>query len=102
DREGLANALRAGYSDKNRYDTLGLFGMGFNIATGKLGKRTVVTTARIEDDFAFRVVIDLPKVVRSRKFEAPVDAIAKPANFDHGTIVDVSDWWPTGDPNAGF
>lgn len=102
DREGLANALRAGYSDKNRYDSLGLFGMGFNIATGKLGRRTIVTTARSDDDFALRVVIDLPEVVRSRKFEAPVDSIEKPAGFDHGTTVDVSDWWPPGDPNAGF
>lgn len=102
DRVGLSNALRAGYSDKNRYDTLGLFGMGFNIATGKLGRRTIVTTARTEDAFALRVVIDLPKVVQSRKFEAPVEQIDKPINFDHGTIVDVTDWWPAGDPNAGF
>src|SRR4051794_37541036 len=38
--EQIANALRAGYSSKNAFDTLGLFGMGFNIATGKLGKVT--------------------------------------------------------------
>jgi hypothetical protein len=102
DRDGLANALRAGYSDKNRYDTLGLFGMGFNIATGKLGRRTVVTTARAQDDFALRVVVDLPKVVQSRKFEAPVEQVEKPANFEHGTMIEVSSWWPAGDPNEGF
>ena len=101
-RRGLSNALRAGYSEKNRYDTLGLFGLGFNIATGKLGMRTVVTTARNGDPTALRVVIDLPEVVRSGKFEAPVEAVAKPVNFDHGTIVEVSGWWPPGNPNAGF
>lgn len=102
DREGLANALRAGFSGKNRYDTLGLFGMGFNIATGKLGRHTTVTTARRADDFALRVVIDLPTVVRSRTFEVPVEKIDKPVNFEHGTMVDVSEWWPAGDPNSGF
>lgn len=102
DRSGLSNALRAGYSDKNKFDTLGLFGMGFNIATGKLGRRTTVTTARASDDFALRVVVDLPRVVASRKFEAPVEQIRKPPGFDHGTIIEVSDWWPQGDPNSGF
>ena len=49
DRDGLADALRVGFSGKNRYDTLGLFGMGFNIATGKMGRHTTVTTARRQD-----------------------------------------------------
>jgi hypothetical protein len=102
DREGLGDALSVGFSGKNRYDTLGLFGMGFNIATGKLGRHTTVTTARRQDDFALRVVLDLPAVVKSRKFEVPVDVIDKPVNFGHGTIVDVTDWWPEGDANAGF
>jgi hypothetical protein len=102
DRDGLADALRVGFSGKNRYDTLGLFGMGFNIATGKMGRHTTVTTARRQDDFALRVVIDLPAVVKSKKFQVPVDVVEKPLNFDHGTIVDVTDWWPSGDANAGF
>lgn len=102
DRDGLSNALRAGYSDKNKYDTLGLFGMGFNIATGKLGRRTTVTTARAKDDYALRVVIDLPSIVRSRKFEAPVEQIDKPPGLDHGTVIEVKDWWPAGDPNSDF
>jgi len=102
DRQGLGNSLRAGFSGKNRYDTLGLFGMGFNIATGKLGRHTTVTTARRSDDFALRVVIDLPTVVRSHTFAVPIEIIPKPVNFDHGTIVDVSEWWPVGNANAGF
>jgi len=102
DREGLADTIRAGFSGKNRYDTLGLFGMGFNIATGKLGRRTTVTTARHQDDHALKVVIDLPQVVKNRKFEVPVESIPKPVTLDHGTIVEVTNWWPDGDPNAGF
>lgn len=102
DREALADTLRAGFSGKNRYDTLGLFGMGFNIATGKLGRKTTVTTARMSDEFALRVELDLPKVVRSKKFEVPVQRVEKPEGFEHGTIIEVSHWWPDGDPNAGF
>lgn len=102
DRPGLQNTLKAGFSGKNKYDTLGLFGMGFNIATGKMGRRTTVVTARKEDTFALRVVLDLPAVVSSRKFSVPVEEIAKPGGFDHGTIVEVADWWPSGEPNANF
>lgn len=102
DLGGLEAALKAGFSGKNRYDTLGLFGMGFNIATGKLGRLTTVTTARRRDDFALRVVVDLPEVVRSRRFEVPVEVVEKPPNFDHGTVVDIAGWWHEGDPNAGF
>lgn len=102
DSEGLSNTLRAGFSGKNRYDTLGLFGMGFNIATGKLGRVTTVITARRQDDFATRVVLDLPQLVSTRKFEVPVEYIEKPTNFEQGTIVEVSSWWPDGHPNFGF
>lgn len=102
DRFGLANTIRAGFSGKNRYDTLGLFGMGFNIATGKLGQKTTVTTARRADDFALRVVIDLPTLVKNRVFEVAVDKVPKPPNFEHGTMVEVTAWWPEGHPNAGF
>lgn len=102
DRTGLKNTLQAGFSGKNRFDTLGLFGMGFNIATGKLGRRTVVTTARASDDAALRVVLDLPKIVNSRSFNVPVESVPKPPNFDHGTIIEIDHWWPEGDANAGF
>src|SRR5688572_6871099 len=40
--EQIADAMRAGFTSKNHFDTLGLFGMGFNIATGKLGRITRV------------------------------------------------------------
>ena len=58
DMAGLEKALTAGFSSKNQFDTLGLFGMGFNIASGKLGKTTTVTTARKSDDYAIQTVLD--------------------------------------------
>ena len=42
-------SVRAGFSGNNPYDSLGLFGMGFNIATGKLGRATNVCTCCINN-----------------------------------------------------
>ena len=36
----LQNAARAGYSSNDPINNLGLFGMGFNIATARLGEKT--------------------------------------------------------------
>ena len=43
-------AIKAGFSGNNPYDTLGLFGMGFNISTGKLGNKTTFMTSRADMD----------------------------------------------------
>lgn len=47
--ERFERALRAGYSPNSRYGSLGLFGMGFNIATANLGSVTEVRTTRAGD-----------------------------------------------------
>jgi hypothetical protein len=98
----IADAMRAGYTSKNHYDNLGLFGMGFNIATGKLGKVTQVISARAEDAHAIRVTLDLPELVRRGTFEVTAEPIEKPPGLEHGTIVEIRDWWPNGDANHGF
>ncbi|MCP2249077.1 ATP-binding protein [Lentzea aerocolonigenes] len=100
--EQIGQAMQAGYSTKNPFDTLGLFGMGFNIATGKLGRITRVISARPEDEKAVEVLLDLPQLVKTGKFEVNSELIDKPQGFEHGTIVEVRGWWPTGDQNAGF
>jgi hypothetical protein len=102
DMSGLERALTAGFSSKNQFDTLGLFGMGFNIASGKLGMKTVVTTARKSDRFALQTTLDLPRLVHDRSFRLEITEIEKPSDFDHGTIVEVSGWWPEGTQNSGF
>lgn len=102
DMEGLERALTAGFSSKNQFDTLGLFGMGFNIASGKLGKRTVVTTARKSDDYAIRTVLDLPTLVSKRTFELEFEKVEKPRDFVSGTVVEISGWWEEGTQNHGF
>jgi len=102
DREGLTNALRAGFGGKDRTGDLGLFGVGFNIATAKIGRKTVVTTARLSDDFALRIELDLQKLMSSGTFEVPIATIPKPPDLQQGTKVEISDWWVEGNPNAGF
>ncbi|WP_462183465.1 ATP-binding protein, partial [Frankia sp. AgKG'84/4] len=47
--EHLNSALSAGWSSNARYGKLGLFGMGFNIATARMGNTTTVRTTRAGD-----------------------------------------------------
>lgn len=100
--EDAERALKAGFSSQNPYDTLGLFGMGFNISTGKIGQRTRFLTAQEADDFAVEVVVDLPKLIEAGSYNVPVSEVPKPAGFLHGTLVEVSHWWPNGHANSGF
>jgi len=87
--EQAEKALRAGFSGNNPYDSLGLFGMGFNISTGKLGRRTRFVTAKREETFALEVIIDLDQITASRSYSVPVTEIEKPKNFENGTLVEV-------------
>jgi hypothetical protein len=100
--EMAEKALRAGFSGNNPYDSLGLFGMGFNISTGKLGRVTKFVTARKDETTAIGVKIDLDEINRSKNYRVPVEIFPKPDDFIQGTRVEVSDWWPTGNPNSGF
>lgn len=95
-------ALRAGFSGNNPFDSLGLFGMGFNISTGKLGRITRFLTARKEDAEAMEVIVDLEKVRQARSFKVPVNSVPKPPDFVSGTLVEISMWWPEGNSNSGF
>jgi hypothetical protein len=100
--EQAEKALRAGFSGNKSFDTLGLFGMGFNVSTGKLGRVTRFHTARAESDHAIEVVIDLVKMQETGSYKVPVVAVPKLPEFTSGTMVEVSGWWPEGNPNSGF
>lgn len=98
----IAQAMRAGFSSKNQYGSLGLFGMGFNIATSKLGRATTVISARSEDSDAVRVVLDLPQLLKKGTFAVTADRVEKPQGLEHGTVVEVRDWWRGEEANGGF
>ena len=99
-------AIKAGFSGNNPYDTLGLFGMGFNISTGKLGNTTTFMTARKDTDKYIRTVIDLNKINAAKSYSLEAQEIDKGDSIfpsdSQGTIIEVSNWWPAGDANSGF
>ena len=47
DVQTLELAARAGWTSHDPINNLGLFGMGFNIATARLGLRTTIWTTRV-------------------------------------------------------
>lgn len=100
---GAEKALRAGFSGKtSRSGRLGLFGMGFNVATGKIGQRTRFLTAVATEQFAVEVLVDLLRMQSEQSYMVPAELVAKPADFTQGTQVEVTAWWPDGNPNHGF
>lgn len=66
--EVLEKAVRAGYSGNNPIDNLGLFGMGFNIATARLGSVTEVWTTKSGDPEWHGLSIDFDQLRRQRHF----------------------------------
>jgi len=101
DIESTEKALRAGYSGNNPYDTLGLFGMGFNISTGKLGSVTHFFSTRSDLSYGIEVTIDLNDINNKKDYKVIGNKVEK-GSIQHGTIIEISDWWPNGNDNRGF
>lgn len=87
-REMLEQAVRAGWSSNDRFDKLGLFGMGFNVSTARLGRRTRVLTTRAGDPEWIGVEIDLDTL--GEDFEALDISEPKDDPSEHGTRVEIS------------
>ncbi len=88
--ESLENAVRAGWSGNDPLSNLGLFGMGFNIATARLGLVTEVWTSRAGDPEEVGVRIDLDELRTTRSFKVPRQTRAKPDHNAHGTTIVIS------------
>ena len=90
----LRKSVRAGYSGNDPVEKLGLFGMGFNIATARLGKRTEVWTTTAESGEWIGVEIDFDRLEEAGAFHAPRLQREKTrdelADLSHGTEVRVS------------
>ena len=105
--ENAEKAIKAGFSGNNPYDTLGLFGMGFNISTGKLGNETTFMTSRSDMSSYIKTVINLENINTTKNYSLDAVEIAKGPNEPyeiggHGTIIEVRDWWPVGNANHGY
>lgn len=93
DVQTLNNAVRAGWSSNDRFTKLGLFGMGFNIATARLGKLTRIFTTRSQDPEWIGVEIDLDKI--GADFHVPLLRRPKTAPSEHGTIIEIGKLEPS-------
>lgn len=103
--DAAEKALTAGYSSQDQLNSLGLFGVGLNIATGKFARKTRLITATKESSSALVVDLDLAMLVKQKNFE--VKPIEKPKNIyfnenESGTIIELLDRWPLGNTNHEF
>lgn len=67
----LSQAVKAGWSGNNPTDNLGLFGMGFNIATARLGSLTEVWTTQAGDADWHGLEIDFDRLQHQGHFRTP-------------------------------
>jgi len=99
---GILRAITAGYSGNNPFDRLGLFGLGFNQATGKIGPATLMRSRELNSQVATHVEVDLEQMIENDNYEVEVGSIPGPNNQSHGTTVEIVRGWPQGEPNAEF
>lgn len=86
----LNDAVRAGWTGNDPFESLGLFGMGFNIATARLGHRTRVLTTMVGHTDWYGVEIDLRSLSEHNSYEVPLIREPKDDPSVHGTRVEVS------------
>ena len=86
----LQNAVRAGYTSNDPIGNLGLFGMGFNIATARLGEETTILSTRKGDPDWVGVKIDFQKLIDAKKFESPIIRKEKTDPDECGTRITIS------------
>lgn len=89
-REQLNNSVRAGFSSNDKYSNLGLFGMGFNVSTARLGDVTTISTQRANESQVSRVTIDFNQLMQTKNFEAMEEVADKEFPSDHGTTIEIS------------
>lgn len=89
--EAVTKAISAGWTSNARHGALGLFGMGFNISTARLGRHTTVRTSRAGDPHWVEVVLDLAEIANSQHYQAPFRLVPKSDPGEHGTTVTISE-----------
>ena len=87
--EVLETAVRAGWSGNTPVDSLGMFGMGFNIATARLGTVTTVWTTRGYDAEWHGLRIDFGELQKQRHFRTPHLTREKVDPHEHGTEISI-------------
>lgn len=81
--DSMKDAVRAGYSGNDPVEKMGLFGMGFNISTARMGRRTEVWSTRAEDPNWTGLIIDFDALEKKQTFHAPLETRQKTASELH-------------------
>lgn len=87
DLDTIRDAVKAGYSSKGKTSELGLFGMGFNISTARLGEETLFLSTKPGDTKWIGVQIDFESMINNEHYDVPVITLEKNDPTDHGTRV---------------
>ncbi len=85
--EKLELAVKAGWTSQDAFGSLGMFGMGFNIATARLGRSTTVWTTRKNDQEWYGLKIDFDQLIKQRHFKTPSLTRPKENPDEHGTEI---------------
>jgi hypothetical protein len=94
--EALSRAVTAGWSSNERYGNLGLYGVGFNIATARLGSRTTIWTTKEDQTDWVGLELDLKKLASGGAYILQVLSRPKSEPKKSGTEIEVTqlreDW----------
>lgn len=83
----LQSAAKAGYSSNDPIHNLGLFGMGFNISTARLGDETLFLSATPDSDEWVGIRINFEQLIKEQTFSAPIVREPKKNNNESGTKI---------------
>jgi hypothetical protein len=83
----LCNAAKAGFTSNDPIHNLGLFGMGFNISTARLGEETLFLTAMSDTAEWVGIRINFEELIKSQSFSAPIVTLPKSNENESGTKV---------------
>ena len=89
--ETLQSAARAGYTSNDPISNLGLFGMGFNIATARLGGETHFLSTLEGADEWVGICINFDDLIKKGEFSAPVITEQKEDKNVSGTKITIKD-----------
>ncbi len=85
--ETLQKSAKAGYSSNDPIYNLGLFGMGFNIATARLGDETKFFSATSNGSEWFGIKISFEQLIKDQTFSVPVIREPKKSPEESGTKI---------------
>lgn len=94
--DALELAVKAGWTSNERMGNLGLYGIGFNIATARLGSITRIWTTQAGDNEWYGLELDLKKMARGETYNLEVKTRMKSSPSISGTEVEINnikeDW----------